>query len=267
MYRLIAYTSDTLGDLQGAKQAMNTFLTKAPPELVLPADYVELGNINSKIPGNEAEAFANIQMAIDKDTAAANKVKYIQTGAALAKRLGNRAEEARWLGVAYGIDQNPTQTDLYNWGYAHYQAANYKTADSIFCNLYQSKYPNEIYGYLWCARSLQAQDTTMEQGLAVEAYKKLADMALQIDSAKFKTQAVSSNFYLVSYYNDIKKDKAAAISYIDRVLAIDPANADAIRIKDILNKPAARPAQQQTKPKPKTTGSGRKATASSGNKQ
>lgn len=268
MYRMIAYTSDTLGDLQGAKQAMTTFLTKAPAELILPADYVELGNINSKIPGNEAEAFTNIQMAVERDTAVANKIKYIQTGAALAKRLGNRAEEARWLGVAYTLDKNPTQTDLYNWGYAHYQAASYKTADSIFCGLYQSKYPNEIYGYLWCARSLQAQDTTMEQGLAVEAYKKLAEMAMQIDSAKFKTQAISSNFYLVSYYNDIKKDKATAISYVDRVLAIDPANADAIRIREILSRPAARPTQQQAKPKPKTTGSASsKPSASSGNKK
>jgi tetratricopeptide (TPR) repeat protein len=264
MYRLIAYTSDTLGDLQGAKQAMTTFLTKAPPELVLPADYVELGNINSKIPGNEAEAFTNIQMAIDKDTSAENKVKYIQTGAALAKRLGNRAEEAKWLGVAYSVDKNPTQTDLYNWGYAHYQAANYKTADSIFCGLYQSKYPNEIFGYLWCARSLQAQDTTMEQGLAVEAYKKLADMAIQIDSVKFKNQAISSNFYLVSYYNDIKKDKATAINYIDRVLAIDPANADAIRIKEILSRPAARPTQPKAKPK---TGSTTKSSGASGSKK
>ena len=103
----------------------------------------------------------------------------------------------------------------------------------------------------------------MEQGLAVEAYKKLADMALKIDSVKFKNQAISSNFYLVSYYNDIKKDKEAAISYIDKVLAIDPANADAVRIKEILTRPA-RPAQP-TKPKPKTT-STTTSKASSGSK-
>lgn len=253
MYRLIAYTSDTLGDMAAAKTAMTTFLAKSGEEPILPADYEELANINSKIPGSEQEAFANLQKAVEMDTVAANKVKYIQKGAAMAKKMGNRAEEANWLGVAYKMDKNPTQTDLYNWGYAHYQAANYKTADSIFCNAYQSQYPNEIYGYLWCARALQAQDTTMEQGLAVDAYKKLAEKAMQIDSVKFKNQAISSNFYLVSYYNDIKKDKETAISYIDKVLAIDPANADAARIKEILTRPA-KPATQP-KPKSKTTGS------------
>ena len=51
MYRMIAYTSDTLGDLAGAKQAMNTYLAKADPESVLPGDYLELANINSKTAG------------------------------------------------------------------------------------------------------------------------------------------------------------------------------------------------------------------------
>src|SRR6478609_1453312 len=36
MYRMIAYTSDTLGDPAAAKQAMNTYLSKAPQEDVLP---------------------------------------------------------------------------------------------------------------------------------------------------------------------------------------------------------------------------------------
>ncbi|HUR10705.1 MAG TPA: tetratricopeptide repeat protein [Flavitalea sp.] len=251
MYRMVAYTSDTLGDLQGAKQAMNTYLSKADPEEVRPEDYIELANINSKIPGSEGEAFTNLQMAVNKDTLAENKIKYIVRAAGLAKKLGNRKEEANWLGIAYKLDKNPTQTDLYNWGMAHYQAANYQTADSIFCNVYESMYPNEIYGYLWCARSKQALDTTMVQGLAVDAYKILADKAVQIDSAKFKNQAIQANFYLVQYYNDIKKDKQAAVSYIDKVLAIDPANADAARIRDILTKPPSRPPT-----KPKTTGTG-----------
>ena len=91
----------------------------------------------------------------------------------------------------------------------------------------------------------------MEKGLAVDAYKMLADKAIQIDSAKFKNQAIQANFYLVQYYNDIKKDKQTAVSHIDKVLAIDPTNADAIRIREILTRvtPPRPPA------KPKTTSS------------
>jgi len=258
MYRMIAYTSDTLGDAAAAKQAMTTYIAKAPKEDVLPADYVELAKINSKIPGSEAEAFASYQTAIAMDTSSVNKVKYIQQAAALAKKQGNRKEEANWLGMAYQMDKNPSQTDLYNWGMAHYQAANYVTADSIFCTVYQSKYPDQIYGYLWCARSKQAQDTTMEQGLAVDAYKTLADKALTLDSGKFKSQSIAANFYLVQYYNDIKKDKDAALTHLDKVLEVDPTNADALRVKEILSKPQKQPA---SKPKSST---GSKSTSKKG---
>lgn len=261
MYRMVAYTADTTGDLQGAREAMNTFLAKASPEDILPSDYEELAYINSKIPGSETEAFKYLQMAVDKDSLAENKVKYINKAAALAKKMGNRKEEANWLGVAYGVKKNPNQNDLYNWGLANYQAGSYATSDSIFCGLYQSKYPNEIFGYLWCARSKQAMDDSVNsQGLAVEAYKLLAEKARQIDPVKYKNQAISSYFFLVQYYNDVAKDKATAISYCDKVLEVDPANADAVRIKEILSKAGTKPPATQPK-KPATTTGGKQGAA------
>ena len=126
-------------------------------------------------------------------------------------------------------------------GFSNYQATQYKTADSIF-TVYAEKYPNEIFGYLWRARSNQAMDTAMTQGLAVPHYEKLAEMARTLDPVKYKGQAVSAYFYLVQYYNDIKKDKATAVKYVDKVLEVDPANPDAARIKDVLNKPAKKTA-------------------------
>ena len=250
MYRMVAYTSDTLGDPAAAKTAMTTFLAKADPETILPTDYEELAKINSKIPGSEAEVFVALQQAIDADTAVANKIKFIEKAAEMAKKQGNRKEEANWLGKSYMMEKDPNQNDLYKWGYANYQAANYTISDSIFCSMYILKYPNEIYGYLWCARSKQARDTTMEQGLAVDAYKQLAQKAIELDSAgKFKSQAIAANFYLVSYYNDIAKDKQTAIAYVDKVLQIDPANADGMRIKEILSKPAKKQAAE-----PKSSG-------------
>jgi len=252
MYRLVAYTSDTTGDLPGAKQAMLTFLQKAEPEEILSTDYEELANINSKMPGNEAEAFENYKQAIAKDSLPENKVKYIQRGAALAKRMGNRNEEAIWLGIAYSVKKNPSNRDLYDWGFAHYQSGNYVTSDSIFCGIYQSKYPNEIIGYLWCARSKQGQDdSTNSKGLAVEAFKVLAEKARQIDSVRYKSQAVSAYFFLAQYYNDIAKDKTAAIGYLDKVLEVDPTNPDAARFKEILSRP---PPKTPAQPKPKTGG-------------
>jgi tetratricopeptide (TPR) repeat protein len=236
MYRMIAYTSDTLGDLDEAKQAMLTFLEKADEGTIRPTDYVELANINSKIPGFELEAFENFNQAIEMDTLADNKKKYAVQAAELAKKLGNRNSEAEWLGKAYQLEKNPGQLDLYNWAYAHYQAGNYEIADSLFCDVYTTQYPDAIYGYLWCARAKQAQDTTMENGYAVEAFKTLSEKAVTLEEGKFKNQAIFANFYLVQYYHDIAKEYDTAVYYLDKVLEIDPENADAIRIKEIISK-------------------------------
>lgn len=266
MYRLIAYAADTLQDANAAKAAMNTFFSKATPEEpVRAADYEELAKINSKIPGAEAEVFSNLKKAVEMDTLVENKIKYINKAAALAKAKGDRAEESNWLGIAYNLKPNPTQTDLYNYAYAVYQAKNYPVADSLFCGVYQSKFPDQIYGYLWCARAKKAMDDSVNsQGLAVEAYKTLADKARQIDSVKFKAQVVESYYYLIPYYNDIKKDRETALFYANKFVEFDPANTEAVRIQGILQKAGSRPASPATKPKANGNAAGASGAKSSG---
>lgn len=252
MYRVVAFAADTLGDAPGAKKAMETFFTKANEDVpVLSTDYEELAKINGKIPGNEAEVFANLEKAVALDTVVENKIKYINKAAALAKAKGDRAQEAAWLGRAYALDPNPNQTDLYNFAMAHYQAKNYQTADSLFCGVYQTKYPDQIYGYLWCAKTKQALDDSLNsQGLAVDAYKLLRDKATQLDSVKFKSQIVNADIWLAIYYHDVKKEKQTALDYVNHVLAIDPTNASALQMKPIMEKSLKAPAQPATKPKP-----------------
>jgi tetratricopeptide (TPR) repeat protein len=262
MYKLVAYTCDTLQDMACANKYMSDYFAKQNPDDVLPADYEELANINAKTPGSEAQAFANLQKAVDKDTVVENKVKYINRAAELAKKMGDRKQEANWLGVAYSLKPNPTQTDLYNWGYAHYQAGDYATADSIFCNVYESKYADQIYGYLWCAKSKLAKDTTMASEDIVPAYEKLAEMAMKLDSGKYKSQAVSAWTLLTTIYNDVKKDSKTALAYVERILQVDPTNAFANQVKPILQKASSKPS---TPAKSKSGGSSStgKSTASS----
>ena len=273
MYRMIAFTADTLGDLPAAKAAMDTFLVKSEvgPDVedIKATDYEQMAKITSKIPELKDSAFVYYEKAIEMDTVMANKLKIIESAAAYAKSTGNRTLEADMLGTAYRMQKDPSPRDLYNWAYANYQAGNYKKADTLFCNEYITKYPDQIYGYLWCARAKQAQDTTMEQGLAVDAYKTLAKKAIELDTTgngQFKPYAINANFYLVSYYNDIAKEKDTAIFYTDEVLKIDPENANALNVKKILTAPP----KKTTTTSSKSTGtksSGTKPKSGSGTKK
>jgi tetratricopeptide (TPR) repeat protein len=258
-YKKVAYCCDTLGDAACATQNIATYFTKQDPAAVIPRDYILRASIESKATDSVTQslAFADFGMAIQKDTLPEDKANFMTQASTLAKKLGNKKAIADLAGLSYASKVNPTNTDLYNWGMANYQAGNFKTSDSIFCGIYESKYPNEIYGYLWCSRSKQGQDDSVgSNGYAVEAEMKLAEMARALDSTakvanspdsiKFKKYAIDSYSLLAFYYNNTKKDKTNAIAYLGKILEVDPTNADAKRYIDLLSRP---PKQAAAKPK------------------
>ncbi|HTR30857.1 MAG TPA: tetratricopeptide repeat protein [Puia sp.] len=255
MYKRVAYTCDTLGDNACAQTNINTYFAKADPATITPLDYVLRAGIEGKSPDSvtREKAFEDFGLAIQKDTLAVNKAKYLQQAQDLANKLGDKRALAAIARIVYMGIKDPTNSDLYKWGIANYQAGLYKTADSIFCGIYEVKYPNEIFGYLWCARSLQAQeDTANPQGLAMAAWDKLAEVSRALDSTakaagsadstKYKNQIVQSYFYLVQFYNDVKKDKETAVAYLRKVLEVDPTNETALKYYKILTAPPRRQA-------------------------
>jgi tetratricopeptide (TPR) repeat protein len=262
-YKKVAYCCDTLGDAACAAQNIATYFAKQDPAAIIPRDYILRASIESKSTDSvtRTQAFADYALAYQKDTLPDEKANFLAQATDLAKKLGNKKAQADLSGIVYGSKTNPTQTDLYNWGISNYQAGAYKTADSIFCGLYESKFPNEIYGYLWCARSKQAQDDSVNsQGLAVGAYDRLAQFARGLDSTakaagspdsiKYKGQILTSYFFLAQYYNDIKKEKSTAVGYLEKVLEVDPTNQTASKFIKILTAPPPR----QAAAKPRASG-------------
>jgi tetratricopeptide (TPR) repeat protein len=253
MYKLVAFASDSLGDYTAAREAMANFLAKADSSVILATDYEEYGKIYGRLQDSATRsmAFQYYAKAISMDTIDSDKQKFAAEGLELAKQIHNKQAAAILSGAVYNSLKNPSNSDLFKYGMANYSAGNYKTADSIFCGVYQTKYPTEIFGYLWCAKSRQAEDDSLNsQGLAVQPYEKLAQFARSIpDSSKYKSQIIGAYFYLASYYNDVKKDKQKAIEYMQKVLEVDPTNPTAKNIIDMLSKPPKQPA---AKPKSST---------------
>jgi tetratricopeptide (TPR) repeat protein len=247
-YKLIAYCYNDQGDSVNAKTYLDQYFAKQKPDGYVVQDYSFYAKVLSKFPGNDSLVVVYYQAAIDKDTAYENKLDLIKEASDIAKKTGYKKGNAKWMGELYNIKKNPSNSDLYNWGFANYSAGNYKTADTLFCQNYEQKYPNEIFGYLWCAKSKAAQDdSTNSGGLAVDAYEKLAQIGRSLDSVKYKPQILQAYFYLAQYSNDIKKDKPAAIQYLKKILEVDPTNPTALQYIPLLEKQAAQ------KPKPKSS--------------
>jgi hypothetical protein len=114
-------------------------------------------------------------------------------------------------------------------------------------DIYKGKYPDEVYGHYWSFRALSVVDSTMEQGLAIPDATRFIEVA-ELDKAKNKSTLITAYGYLAGYNANVKKDFATAITFLDKIIEIDPANADAVKNREILQKALAKSGGKASKP-------------------
>ena len=246
LYRLKGYSHEKMGDSVNAVKEMEMFFEKARPDQIVGDNYLMLALNSAKIPERQERVDHYLERAIAHDTALVNKLDYAKKGAEFFKKAGNRQKAAVWLTRVLELSPAPGKVDLYNAGYENFMANNYPRADSIF-GLYKAKYPDEVYGHYWSFRSKSVIDSTMEGGLAIPDCQRFIEVAEQ-DKVKNKNTLITAYGYMAGYSANIKKDFGTAIGYLDKILVVDPANADATKNKEILQKAMGKQGGTPAKP-------------------
>lgn len=253
VYRLLSYSFLEKGDTATARQYVDQLFAKAKDEDFVPQDYVLKATSYSKMnPEMVVDIYLN---AAAEDTTLRNKLVLLQEGIDWAQKNKMKIPEGDLKLALYRLNPNPNPASLFQIGLPYYQGGAYLKADSAF-KAYTAAFPDSIYGYYWSANSLAALDSTMSQGTALPGYEKALELAAT-DKERFKGMGIQSSGYLATYYNNVKKDKAAAIAYLQKGLAIDPTNASLQNTLKILS---AAPKQTATgKTQTKTSTSSNKA--------
>jgi tetratricopeptide (TPR) repeat protein len=132
------------------------------------------------------------------------------------------------------LRKQPLSQDLWSIGRAYYYNLQFMEADSAFTKL-SEKQPNVPHGYLWAAKSRAQIDSTGAKGLAIPMYEKFIEVASQ-NAEKNKKDIIGAYEYLGSYYVNIKPDGQKAKECYEKILALDPNNATAKQVMDILKK-------------------------------
>jgi tetratricopeptide (TPR) repeat protein len=115
-------------------------------------------------------------------------------------------------------------------------AKEYVAADSVF-GVYETKYPDQDFGYYWRARCDAAIDTAMTTGMAIPQYMKIVEIDGKDSANKTnRKHLIESYGYIAAYKANTEKDYAGAITFFEKLLDLDPANADARKYIDILKK-------------------------------
>jgi tetratricopeptide (TPR) repeat protein len=236
LYKLIGYSYAGQRDTARAITYMQQYFAKEVDSNFIAKDYTSMGDFYSSQTGQDSLAMVYYGMALDKETDSSVLYEGYKKMAQLNKERKDFASEAKWLGKFYTGNEKASNLDLFYWGIAHYKAENYPMADSVFA-MYVAKYPEQGFGYYWQAKSKALQDKEMAQGLAVPVYEKLIEV-LQKDTAdaNYKKWTVEAYGYIAAYKVNTEKNFQAAIDYFNKILAIDPENADAKKYIAMLEK-------------------------------
>jgi len=222
VYRLLAYSNLELKDTAKACQFSDQFMAKATEDELLANDFILHANTCGA--NNPAVVEADINKALGLDTVVSHQllmlndlVKTARTGKqyGLEGRLMLKSHQLR------GTQANPA--DFFYIGTRFYYANNFQTADTVFSN-FVSAFPDSVDGYYWRALTRAQLDSNMAQGLAVPDFEKTIELGAA-SKERFKGQAAQAAQMLALYYNNVKKDRAAAQAAVAKGLEFDPANA------------------------------------------
>jgi tetratricopeptide (TPR) repeat protein len=239
LYKLIAYSYKELHDSVRALEYMQQYFSQQADTGFVMKDYETMGEIYDQLSRPDSAVLYYVKAGnMDKDSL--KRFEGDRKLAELYKKLKDYHNQALWLGKYYRGNDRATNLDLFNWGLAHYMAGEYPMADSVF-SLYETKYPDQDFGYYWCARSAVAIDTAMTTGIAIPHYLKFIDIAAKDSANKTaRRHLIEAYGYIAAYKANTQKDYTGAIDYFEKLLVLDPGNTDAGRYVNILRKTLAK---------------------------
>lgn len=236
IYKLIANSYKNLNDNENALASMQKYFDRNTDTAFLASDYETMGDIYVALDSTVDSAAHYYAMAAAQNIKESDKFRLYKIIATLYADAKNYDQQALWLQKYYDGNAAATNVDLFNWGLAHYYAAEYNLADSVF-KLYTEKYPDQQYGYYWRAKANVAIDSAMEMGLAIPHYLKVIEIAEQdtTDDVNRK-RLIESYGYLASYKANHEKDYTGSMEYFEKILSLQPDNEDAKKYIAILKK-------------------------------
>lgn len=233
--KLIGYSFKELKQPDSALKYMTRYFSSSADTEYLAKDYQLMAELYEKKGWQDSVSAWYIRTAsVLRDSAA--QAKYYKKLSDYFKSKKDYVAELPWAEKYYKLNARASNVDLFNWGYAAYMSGKYQDADSIF-GLYTTRYPDQVHGPYWQARSAIAIDSAMTQGLAVPHYEAVIAIAEKDTSNALHRRYLKEAYgYLAAYVANEKKDYPTAIDYFEKLLEYDPNNEDAKKYIEILEK-------------------------------
>jgi len=252
VFKQLAYSYLGKGDLASARTNIDEFF-KRTKDAPIPADYELKANIYQGGGASCEDIYALYLQGTAADSVIQNKIDFMTKAADFFKTQKCTKQEAEMRWVIYNTRKSPNPGGLINIGILYSQAGDLKKADSLFA-MYNTAFPDSIYGYYWRGRVNYSLDTTMTVEPYITTLLRSNEKTLTIaatDKPRYKSMGTNAALVLTGYYNNIRSSRDSAYAYLLKGLEIDSTNMQLKNIKEIFDK---QPPAKGQKPPAKTGG-------------
>lgn len=222
--RYLAYSYFETGDYTNGMAMSKSFFSKASPEKIIAQDYEYRGKLYAKT-GSDSLAILDYKKALEMDSTK-TELSNDMSNAYMKMKKYSEAITMFKAKVAAG---KAGVNDYYGLGRAYYYSKDFVNADSCFSKIVTAQ-PEMGLGYLWKAKANVQQDPENKVWKAKEWYEKYISKIKPEDAEKNKKDLIDAYNYLAAYYAK-KNDCANTKIYMEKILALDPANAQAKKVK------------------------------------
>lgn len=257
-YKQLAYSYLGKGDFAKAKENVDAFFAREKEGFVA-GDYQLKADVYSGSGASCDEVYNVYMQGANADSVMQTKIEYMTKAADWfkAKKCTKQEADMRW--AIYNTRKSPNPAGLVNIGILFSQAGDLKKADSLFA-MYNTAFPDSIYGYYWRGRVNYALDTTMTVEPYISTLLQSNEKTLTIaatDKPRYKSMGTNAALVLTGYWNNVRSSRDTAYAYLLKGLDIDSTHAQLKSIKEIFDK---QPKQTQ-KPPAKPAASGKPSAA------
>ncbi|HEX8515232.1 MAG TPA: tetratricopeptide repeat protein [Bacteroidia bacterium] len=222
--RYLAFAQYEAGDYPNGLMNSDVFFRKLNPNVkVLPKDYEYRAKLLSKN-GKDSLAIIDYKKALELQPEKVELNADIANSYIKMKKYPE-AIAAYKLKIATG---KTNANDQFGLGRAYYFAKDYVNADSAFMKIIESQ-PELGTGYFWRARVNSQLDPKSETGAAKPFYEQFISKVKPEEMEKNKKDLIEAYNYLAAFYA-AKKDCPNVKVYMQKVLDIDPSNAQAKKV-------------------------------------
>jgi lipoprotein NlpI len=226
--RYMAYSAYESNDYPNGLTSSESFFAKASPDKIIAQDYEYRGKLNAKT-GHDSLAILDYKKAMEMDTSKAELNNEMANSYMKMKKY----KEAIDLFVAKINSGKASVNDYFSIGRAYYFSKDFVNADSSFSKIVAAQ-PDLAIGYLWRAKSSTHLDPGNKLWQAKGFYETYIAKIKPEDVEKNKKDLAEAYSYLAAYYAS-KKDTANAKAYFQKVLEVDPTNAQAKKVLADIN--------------------------------